>query len=111
MGIGRGRGEPWEIDPAEIKIMQRSDGGPWVLGEGASGSVRPLLPPQLHTVCLCLLLPDVSRHARSDLFPSQPTQHSVQDHAGSWSSSALSTASRVANSAHPLPSCLVIPDN
>ena len=36
---GRSRGEPWEIDPAEIKIMQRSDGGPYVLGEGASGSV------------------------------------------------------------------------
>ena len=36
---GGSRGEPWEIDPAEIKIMQRSDGGPWVLGEGASGSV------------------------------------------------------------------------
>ena len=43
MGTGRGRGEPWEIDPAEIKIMQRSDGGPWVLGEGASGSVSPSL--------------------------------------------------------------------
>ena len=43
MGTGRGRGEPWEIDPAEIKIMQRSDGGPWVLGEGASGSVSPLI--------------------------------------------------------------------
>lgn len=38
-GMARSRGEPWEIDPAEIKIMQRSDGGPWVLGEGASGSV------------------------------------------------------------------------
>ena len=45
MGAGRGRGEPWEIDPAEIKIMQRSDGGPWVLGEGASGSVS--LPLQM----------------------------------------------------------------
>ncbi len=42
MGAGRGRGEIWEIDPAEIKIMQRSDGGPWVLGEGASGSVSYL---------------------------------------------------------------------
>ena len=40
-GVGRSRGEPWEIVPAEIKIMQRSDGGPWVLGEGASGSVSP----------------------------------------------------------------------
>ena len=44
-GRGQGRGEPWEIDPAEIKIMQRSDGGPWVLGEGASGSVS--LPLQM----------------------------------------------------------------
>ena len=42
MGQVRVRGEPWVIDPGEIKIMQRSDGGPWVLGEGASGSVGHL---------------------------------------------------------------------
>lgn len=42
MGQVRVRGEPWVIDPGEIKIMQRSDGGPWVLGEGASGSVAHL---------------------------------------------------------------------
>ncbi|KAK9904880.1 hypothetical protein WJX75_004665 [Coccomyxa subellipsoidea] len=33
------RSEPWAIDPAEIHVMQQADGQPWVLGEGASGSV------------------------------------------------------------------------
>ena len=32
--------EKWEIDPAEILIARLPDGGPWILGEGGSGSVR-----------------------------------------------------------------------
>lgn len=34
------RSDPWAIDPGEIHVIQRADGLPWVLGEGASGSVR-----------------------------------------------------------------------
>ena len=51
-GVGRSRGEPREIVPAEIKIMQRSDGGPWVLGEGASGLCESRLLPAAIADCL-----------------------------------------------------------
>lgn len=38
--LGERKSEQWEIDPEEIQIMRRPDGSPWLLGEGASGTVR-----------------------------------------------------------------------
>ena len=38
--LGERASEQWEIDPEEIQIMRRPDGSPWLLGEGASGTVR-----------------------------------------------------------------------
>ncbi|KAK9832694.1 hypothetical protein WJX81_001038 [Elliptochloris bilobata] len=37
--LGERKSEQWEIDPREIQIMRRTDGSPWLLGEGASGTV------------------------------------------------------------------------
>lgn len=62
--LGSRRSEAWEIDPEEIQIMQRSDGGPWVLGEGASGLVsfvKMIVPflcgfPYLSSCFLCHLV-------------------------------------------------------
>ncbi len=45
--LGERKSEQWEIDPEEIQIMRRADGSPWLLGEGASGTVRP--EPDLFT--------------------------------------------------------------
>ena len=38
--LGERVSEQWEIDPREIQIMRRADGSPWLLGEGASSTVR-----------------------------------------------------------------------
>jgi hypothetical protein len=40
LGLGERVSEHWEIDPREIQIMRRPDGSPWLLGEGASSTVR-----------------------------------------------------------------------
>ena len=46
--LGERKSEQWEIDPEEIQIMRRPDGSPWLLGEGASGTVRR---PKFYTTC------------------------------------------------------------
>ena len=65
----------WELDPADITILRRPDGGEWLLGTGASGRVYKAVMNGVQTVAVKLFKQEMTRGAMSSF---TSPQHAAQ---------------------------------